>query len=1507
MRARRAAMAVTMAAAAVALAVSGLSSPASAGMRPAATAASGTSFATSFEAGQPQPTWTSTVETSPDGSPACSGVTQSGTVTAPGMATAVGSGPSAAYAAKTDVGFTGVQAFTYSGDQTSAGAAYCDDKIFNVDIPVTSRTQLSYEIFPVLMNQDLGAGIPDPSSYVSIDLAFSDGTYLSQLGAVDQNGFGLTAAAQGAAGDLFPNQWNQVSADIGKVAAGKTISRILVDYARTGAAGDFQGWIDDLSIDGNPAQPHYSHLADYVITTRGTQSNGSYSRGNNLPATAMPHGFNFLTPETDGGSTSWVYNYSTDNNAQNMPELQDLAISHEPSPWINDRDTFEVMPGPGTAGAAPNMARTARALPFSHSDETARPYYYGVTFTDGIKAEMTPTDHDAVFRFAFTGASSNLTFDNVDDDGDLVLDPAADSISGYSNVQGGYGAPGSGPMYFYATFSQPVTGSGMVTSGGCADSACGGDDVTGYYQFDTATDKTVTMEIGTSYISVAQAEHNLQLEIGPRGTFASVESQALAAWDKALGVITVGGATQQQMISLYSDLYRLNLYPDEAYENAGTNSRPDYVYASPTAPAVGQNTPTHTGLAIKHGYMYVNVGFWDTYRSEWPLDSLLYPTLTGHMIDGFLNQYRDGGWLTRWSAPGYNGATPCTCADVAIAQAYLDGVRDFPAGEAYQAMKKDAMVPASNGAVGRQGLTSSEFIGYSPTDAGDASVDWSLNDDINDFGIAAMASALSKAPGVSAAMRASYQADARYFTAQSENWVNLYNPNVGFFEGKSASGAWRQPADQYSPLVWGNEYEETDGWTYAFYTPQDGQALAGLYGGRAGLAAKLNTYFSTHETAQYGGSYGGANAIHEMVEAATEDQGQWGLADEPGFDIPYFYDFTNEPYQAQSIIRTALARDFTGSQIGQGYPGDEDNGAMSAWYIFSALGIYPLQSGSTDLVVGSPLFPTATIHLPNGKQLTIDAQGDSTQNVYVQSLTFDGKPVSETYLNEQELAAGGLLKFTMGPTPSAWGSAAADAPASLSSASSGPTLLENAVSPAAGGTVTGSGGTDVSALFDGTSTTSVTFDSQTPWVQADLPRPEKVSYYTLTSGSVAGDPESWVLQGSDDGTNWVTLDTRSGQSFADRQQTEDFEVAKPGSYRDYRLLVTANSGTPTTTLAEIQLLTLDRVPAVPFTDPEAAEPSGGMVLTPGSTVQVTVAAQDITDQAERVTWSAAAPAGTTVSSPASFTAPAYGKGTAAASITVPSAAGTYPVSFRLTADGVELPPVTLTMLVLTPGDLSPYYDNTGVSDDADPGSGNIDGLDNSYSYQALSSAGITPGSTVTAGGLSYTWPAAAAGTPDNVVADGQVIPVAAQSGATMLGILGAATYGPSQGTATITYTDGSTQTFTLAFSDWTLAGGLLSSDSVVADMPYRNSPSGANDSPTYLFTTTVPLQAGKTIASVTLPQSANQGEIHVFAVSLGTPSASLPLPMRRHPPHKAAPGPLLPGPQRGRWPIFYLS
>lgn len=549
------------------------------------------------------------------------------------MKSEIGNGPSSAYMAKTKVGWTGLRALTYAGTHTSKGRAYSYNKVFDVEIPVTSKTELSYYIFPEFTNRD---HLDDASTYMAVDLAFSDGTYLHDLGAVDQHGIKLHPREQGKSKTLYSNQWNHKKSKIGAVAAGKTIKRILIAYDHPKGPAVFKGSIDDIKIEGNPTPKTYSKPSEYVNTLRGTQSNGTFSRGNNFPAVAVPHGFNFWTPVTDAGSTSWLYHYHERNNGDNLPQIEAFSVSHETSPWMGDRQTFQVMPS-ADKGATPTANRKDRALPFRHSNEVAQAHYYSVRFDNGIQTEMTPTDHAAMIRFTFKGDTSNLIFDNVNNNGGITLDQKKGELSGYSDVKSGL-STGATRMFFYATFDQPVTSGGKLTGEGR-------DHVTGYFRFDTGkeSDKVVTMKVATSLISVDQAKKNLEQEIGSKDTFESIKEKAQKKWDEKLGKIEVEGATEDQLVTLYSNMYRLFLYPNSGFENVGTVEQPEYKYASPFSPAEGADTPTQTGAKIVAGKPYVNNGFWDTYRATWPAYTLLTPTMAGEMIDGFVQHYRDGG------------------------------------------------------------------------------------------------------------------------------------------------------------------------------------------------------------------------------------------------------------------------------------------------------------------------------------------------------------------------------------------------------------------------------------------------------------------------------------------------------------------------------------------------------------------------------------------------------------------------------------------------------------------------------------------------------------------------------------------------------------------------------------------------------------------------------------------------------------------------------------------------
>jgi predicted alpha-1,2-mannosidase len=1069
----------------------------------------------------------------------------------PGMTAAIGDGPASSPTAKTHVGFTGTHALRYAGWQLGEHGS-ASDKLYRLSLKVRPDTRLSYDVFP----ERAGLDPAYPSTYVSVDLAFSDGTHLSTLGATDQYGKPLNPRGQGDSKVLQSDQWNQVTSDIGKVAAGRTITRVLVGYEGPGGPAHFSGWLDDIRIGQAPPADDCAHPSTCVITTRGTNSSGDYSRGNDVPATALPHGFDFWTPVTDAGSTGTVYAYQQGNDADNEPRLQALALSHEPSIWVQDHQTFQVMP---SVSAAPTTAdRASRALPFSHDHETARADYYGVTFDDGLRAEMTPTDHAAVMRFTFPSDTGSLIFDNVNNNGGLTVDARAGVVSGYTDTSGFWGAP---RMFVYATFDRPITGGGTLPGGG-------GDKVSGYAGFGLGADRQLTMRVATSAISLDQARHNLQLEVGGAG-FDQVRAAAQKTWDAALGVIKVSGATQDQLVSLYSSLYRLNLYPNELFENTGTAAAPVYRYASPYTQATGPNTPTATGSAVEDGKPYANEGFWDTYRTAWALDSLLYPKLTGEMIDGFVQQYRDGGWIGQWTAPGYLGFSG-TNSDVAIADAYLRGVTDFDVRGAYEAAVKDATIPSS-GLTGRPDVQHSTFLGYTPQTTG-SSASVSLEDYVADYGIAQMSLKLYRTAKAGDPHRREYLDNYTYFEDRAQHYVDLFDPATGFFQARDADGAFEQSPSAYDPRDWNaTDYTEGDGWTYAFAVPEDGNGLANLYGGRAALADKLDAFFATPETAQFGGSWLGP--YHEMFESRDDRVGQWAFNDQPSMHVPYMYDYVGQPAKAAEHVRDAESRLFTGSTIGQGYPGDEDNGSMSAFYIDNALGFYPLQSGSPTWAIGSPLYDRVTVSPVGGRPLTITAHHNCDRNIYVQSLRIDGRSSDRTWVRHADLADGGTIDFTMGPRPSAWGTSAADAPPSPTRGSAAPNPPAD-LTGAGRGTATASGGADPAALFDDTSATAVALPSGPASVTYRLDRPGHIDQYTLTSAEQSGgDPAGWTVSGSADGVHWTVLDRRSGEAFAWRQQTRAFTPASaPGDYRYVRFDFTPPAGGGATALSEVELL-----------------------------------------------------------------------------------------------------------------------------------------------------------------------------------------------------------------------------------------------------------------------------------------------------------------------------------------------
>ncbi|NIH83414.1 GH92 family glycosyl hydrolase [Amycolatopsis granulosa] len=1020
-----------------------------------------------------------------------------------GAVVTVGSGPERAPAAKSGAGFTGARAARYTAGEAARHV------LFEMDAEIGPDTELSYVVFP-----EADAGPSWRSTFVALAVELDDGTLV-----------GGSARSAGESKTLYLDQWNAVHHALAG-AAGR-VARAIVLLVEPPPGEPVSGWIDDVRLADVPP-PGPRDPVDWVRTTRGTQSSNEISRGSTFPATAVPHGFNFWTPVTDAGSTTWLYEYHRRNNADNRPALQAFAVSHQPSPWMGDRHSFQFLPGIGPV----TVDRAARALPFTHDDETDRPHHYGVRFDNGITVDLTPTDHAALVRFTFPGEGGWVLFDNVDRRGGLRVDPARGVVTGHTWARSRLSA-GARRMFVHGTFDRPATGGRRLRWPN-----------TGYLAFG---EPRVELRIATSLISLDQARRNLEQEIPAGTTFEQVRERARAAWQDVLGRVELDGATPDQLTTFYSNLYRLFLYPNSAHEQTPSGMR----HASPVRRRWRPSTRTRTGAHVVDGPMSVNHGFWDTYRTVWPALALLSPRRCGELIEGFVQQFREGGWIARWSSPGYADLMTGTSSDVAFADAWLRGVRTFDVQAAYDAAIRNATVTPPDRGVGRKGLHESIFLGFTPLTTHEG-LSWALEGCLNDFGLANLSEALHARTG-----RAEHRDNARYFRQRALAYVRHFDPRTGFFQGRHRDGRWRWEPGHYDPALWGFDYTETNGWNTRFSVPHDGAGLANLLGGRAALESALDTFFATPETGRAPGSYGGI--IHEMTEARDVRLGQYGHSNQPSHHIPWMYCHAGAAAKSQALVREVLTRCYLGSEIGQGYPGDEDNGEMSAWYVLAALGLYPLAVGSPGYVVTAPLFERARLRLENGRTVTISAPGAQP---YVRGLTIDGRPHTSTWLSHEELAGAEHLEFDVTGTPTGWGTP----PPSLTGGDAPPAPLTDVT-----GTGTCDDGTDVTALFADTTAGQVTFRSRTPVIECAVREPAPVELYTLTSAARGGDPSDWVLEGTIDGRSWVRLDERRGEVFRWRRQTRPFSVAEPGPYRAYRLRITAATGRRTA-LTEWELL-----------------------------------------------------------------------------------------------------------------------------------------------------------------------------------------------------------------------------------------------------------------------------------------------------------------------------------------------
>ena len=585
------------------------------------------------------------------------------------------------------------------------------------------------------------------------------------------------------------------------------------------------------------------------------------------------------------------------------------------------------------------------------------------------------------------------------------------------------------------------------------------------------------------------------------------------------------------------------------------------MHASPVLPTRGQATDTRTDAQAVPGTMYVDHGFWDTYRTAWPAYALLYPELAAELADGFVQQYREGGWIARWSSPGYADCMTGTSSDIAFADLQVKGVQLPDPEAAYEAALRNATVAPPLPEVGRKGGETAVFRGWVATDSGvGETVSWSLEAHINDAGIAAQAALLAeRAEAAGDAQRAErLRGESAYLAARSANYALLFDPETEFFRGRRSDGAFDVPAEEFDPLEWGGDFTETNGWTFAFHAPHDPEGLAGLQGGRDMLRGRLEQYLDTPERADRRGTYD--TTIHEMVEARAVRMGQFGFSNQPAHHIPFLFHHVGAPEEASRIVREVHRRLFVGEQIGQGYPGDEDNGEMSAWWLLTALGLYPLQLATGRYHLVAPLFETVHVK-PLGREgftVTARAEGGAppgTEDLCITEMRVRGEAHEDSWIDHTQLH--GEIEVELAAAPSGWGGI----PPSPTAPGERPQPLRDlfAADPA-------------DPLLDDDARTELALDTASAVIDLpELGEPMQARFLTLTSAqTTGGDPIAWRLEGSEDGESWTVLDARSAQRFEWRRQTRPFEIDSPRPCTRHRLVVTTSEGP--LRLAELELL-----------------------------------------------------------------------------------------------------------------------------------------------------------------------------------------------------------------------------------------------------------------------------------------------------------------------------------------------
>lgn len=732
-------------------------------------------------------------------------------------------------------------------------------------------------------------------------------------------------------------------------------------------------------------------VVQYVNPLMGTLSKFELSNGNTYPAIGRPWGMNLWTPQTGRMGDGWAYKYQDDR-------IVGFKQTHQPSPWMNDYGYFAIMPATGKL----RFKEADRASWFSHKTEIAQPHYYKVYLADAdVTTELTTTERAAKFKFTFPKADSAfIIIDAIDKGSYIKIIPEENKVIGYSTRNSG-SVPANFKNYFVVYFDKPFgykqTWNDSAFSSANEVKSNHAGAVIGFKNMKRG--EQVNVSVASSFISFEQAELNLKSELGNK-TFQMLKKEGENAWNDILGRVKVSGGTDEQLRTFYSCLYRMVFFPLKMYETDASGKIVHY------SPYTGKTEP---------GYKFAGTGFWDTFRALYPFLHLVYPSIAKEMQMGLISDYKEGGWLPEWSSPGYRGIMVGNNSASVVSEAWLKGLRGYDIETLWEALKHGA---ANEGpeATGRRGVSYYNELGYIPNDVNiSENVARSLEYAYDDYAIYALGKALGKPAS-----------EIDIYKERAMNYKKLFDPQHLLMRPKKKDGTFSTP---FNPYSWGGAFTEGNSWHYSWSVFQDIEGLKQLMGGNQKFVQMLDSVFiMPPDFGDY--SYYGS-IIHEMREMQITGMGQYAHGNQPIQHMTYLYNYAGQPWKSQYWIREVMDRLYHSGP--DGYCGDEDNGQTSAWYVFSAMGFYPVTPASTQYVIGSPLFKKVEINFENGKKLKIHSPLNSKGNRYIQSVLFNGKPLSRNYLEHFDLLKGADIEFLMGSQPQrSRGTSPADFPFSMS-------------------------------------------------------------------------------------------------------------------------------------------------------------------------------------------------------------------------------------------------------------------------------------------------------------------------------------------------------------------------------------------------------------------------------------------------------------------------------------------